>query len=142
MTIREHKRRRLRSVCERIQKEGWKVVLLSELKADESGMGEDEGECVVIRAKKAGIVLRGKALQKWRKDQRRWFGERLEAVEVGEMHLVAAYQPMWGIDEAGMERYRRDLESQVAIGRNARLVIGGDFNASVGMNAGRPGVCI
>ena len=55
------------------------------------------------------------------------------AVEVGEVYLGAAYQPIRGMDEEGMERYRRDLESQVAIGRNARLVIGGNFNASVGI---------
>ena len=45
------------------------------------------------------------------------------------------------MDEEGMERYRMDLEIQVAIGRNARLVIGGAFNTSVGMNAERPRVC-
>ena len=131
MTMREHKRRRLRRECERIQKEGWEVVLLSELKAEESGMvwmGENEGACVVIHAKKSGIVLRGWALQRWREEgQKRWFGERVVAVEVGGMHLVAAYQPIWGLEEEDMERYRRDRESQVAIGRNARLVIGGDL---------------
>ena len=61
MTMRDHNRKRLRSVCERIQWEEWEVVLLSALKADKNGMvllGEEE-ECVVIRAKKAGIVLRG-----------------------------------------------------------------------------------
>ena len=49
------------------------------------------------------------------------------ALEVGGMHQVAAYQPIWELDEEGMEWYRRNMESQVAIGRNARLVIGGDF---------------
>ena len=44
-------------------------------------MGEDERECGVIHAKKAGIVLRGRALQRWREEgQRRWFGERAIAV--------------------------------------------------------------
>ena len=52
------------------------------------------------------------------------------AVEVRGMHLVAAYQPIWEMGEERMERYRKDLESQVAMGRNgnARLVIGGGFN--------------
>lgn len=35
---REHSRKRLRNVCEKIPREGWVVVLLSELKADKSGM--------------------------------------------------------------------------------------------------------
>ena len=56
------------------------------------------------------------------------------------MHLEVAYQPLWGIDEEGMERYRVNLESRVAIGKNARLVIGGDFSASARVNAKRPGV--
>ena len=63
------------------------------------------------------------------------------AVEVRGMHLAAAYQPIWKMDEEGMDRYRRDLESQVAIRKNLRFVIEGDFNASMGMNAERPGVC-
>ena len=40
-----------------------------------------------------------------------------------------------------MKRCRRDLESQVSKGRNARLVIGGYFNAIVGINKERPGMC-
>ena len=47
---------------------------------------------------------------------------------------MAAYQRKWGMNEGGMERYRRDLESQVAIGRTTRLVIRGNFNDSVGVN--------
>ena len=81
----------------------------------------------------------GDCVQRWREEgQKRWFEERV--VEAGEMHQVSAYQPIWGMDEEGMERYRRDLKSQVAIRRNARLVIEGDFNASVGMNAKHLGV--
>ena len=57
------------------------------------------------------------------------------------MHMGATYQTIWAMDEEEMERYRKDLESQVAIGRNARLVIGGDFNASAGMNAWHLWVC-
>lgn len=36
MTMREHNKKRVRSVCERVQKEEWMGVLLSELKADKS----------------------------------------------------------------------------------------------------------
>ena len=45
------------------------------------------------------------------------------------------------LDEESMGRYRRDLESQVAIGMNVRLVIGCEFNTSVGVNAKRASVC-
>ena len=37
-----------------------------------------------------------------------------------------------------MESYRRDLEIKVAIGRNARLVVGNNFKVSVGVNGECP----
>ena len=57
------------------------------------------------------------------------------------MVAVEMNQLVWGMVKKGMERYRGDLESQVSIGKNARVVIGGDFNASVRVTAKRPGVC-
>ena len=47
-----------------------------------------------------------------------------------------------GADEGGIEKFRRDMERQIAMGRNLRLVMErGDFNASVGSGGGRRGVC-
>ena len=75
-------------------------------------------------------------------------GERLETVEkrvtavaVGGVRLVAVYQPVWMTDEVGLERCRRDLESQLSMCRNERLLIGGDSNANVGRGSARNGVC-
>ena len=74
---------------------------------------EEEEECVVVHAKKAGFVLREGTLQRWKEEgQKRWFGERVVAVKVRGRHLVAAYQPIWGMNEEGMERYRRNLASR------------------------------
>ena len=65
--------------CMREDIKGRMEVVLSELTADEIGMvwmEENEGECVVIYAKKAGIVLRGWALQMWGEEgQKRWSEE-------------------------------------------------------------------
>ena len=58
MTMTEHNRRRLRSVCDIIQKEGWDLVLLSELKADESGMVW-MGELTELKADESGMVWMG-----------------------------------------------------------------------------------
>ena len=44
-------------------------------------------------------------------------------------------------DEQGLERCRRDVESQIGMCRNERLVIGGDWNANVGRGNEREGVC-
>jgi hypothetical protein len=145
LSMREHNRRRLRRVCERVVKEKWEIVLLTELSADESGvvwLGEHEEECAIVHAKKSGVLLRGGALRRWIEEgQQKWFGERVTAVVFGGVRMVSVYQPIWGMDEEGMERYKRELESQVAIGGKERLVIGGDFNASVGKNVNRVGVC-
>ena len=43
----------------------------------------------------------------------------------GGLILVSVYQPIWGADGEGMERCRRDMERQVAMGNRERIVIGG-----------------
>ena len=68
LSVRETNRRRLRSVAERVRQERWERVLLTELRADEEGvvwLGEDEERVVLIHGKKAGVMLRGEALEKW-----------------------------------------------------------------------------
>ena len=129
LSVRETNRRRLRSVAERVRQERWERVLLTELRADEEGvvwLGEDEERVVLIHGKKAGVMLRGEALEKWVEGgQQKWFGERVVAVVVGGLRLVSVYQPSWGADGEGMERCRRDMERQVAMGNRERIVIGG-----------------
>ena len=100
LIVRETNRRRLRSVAERVRQERWEMVLLTELRADEEGvvcLGEDEESVVLIHGKKAGVMLRGEALEKWVEGgQQKWFGERVVAVVVGGFRLVSVYQPSWG----------------------------------------------
>ena len=45
-------------------------------------------------------------------------------VSVGGVRLVAVYQPVWMTDEVGLKSCRRDLESQLSMCRNERLLIG------------------
>ena len=132
----------VRSVAERVRQEGWEMVLLTELKADEwFGWGKTiEERVVLILGKKAGVMLRGEPLEKSVEGgQQKWFGERVVAVVVGGLRLVSVYQPSWGADGEGMERCRRDMERQVAIGNREKIVIGGDFNASIGRGGDRRG---
>ena len=51
------------------------------------------------------------------------------------------YQPIWGTDEGALEGCRGEMERQVEMGGSEKLVIGGDFNASVGRNQFSEGVC-
>ena len=145
VSMREENRRRLRRVCERIEREGWEIVLAQEISAVGNGivwLGEGENRVAVIHSVRAGIILRGSCLARWiREGQKAWYYDRVVAVTIGRMRLVSAYQPIWGSDGEALERFRRDLESQLGMGRREKLVIGGDFNANVGRNRrGRDGV--
>ena len=105
-------------------------------------MGENEHRTDLVHGRKAGVLLRGTALLRWIEDgQQKWIYERVTAVSVRGVRLVAVYQPVWMTDEVGLERCRRDLESQLSMCRNERLLIGGDWNANVGRGSARNGVC-
>ena len=55
-------------MAERVRQEKWEMVQLTELRADEDGvvwLGEGEERVVLIHGKKAGVMLRGEALEKW-----------------------------------------------------------------------------
>ena len=100
VSMREENRRRLRRVCERIEREGWEIVLVQEISAVGNGivwLGEGENRVVVIHSLRAGIILRGSSLDRWiREGQKVWYYDRVVAVTIGRMRLVSAYQPIWG----------------------------------------------
>ena len=87
LSVRETNRRRLRRVAERVIREKWEVVLMTEIRADEEGvvwMVEDEERVALVHGRKAGIMLRGAALEEWiegdnrdgwEKELRRWWWE-------------------------------------------------------------------
>ena len=73
--------------------------------------------------------------------QQKWYNERVTTVVLGGMRLMAVYQPSIGMDEMAAEVMREEVERQMRMSRNERVIIGGDFNANVGRNEERPGVC-
>ena len=145
MSVRANNRDRMRRVLDKIVREGWEIVCLTEIRAECEGvvwLGEEDSRVVMIHGKKSGIVLRGNAMEKWVDEgQKKWMNERVTAVVLGGMRIVSAYQPIWGTDERGMSEYRNDLENQLAMSGRERLIIGGDFNANVGRGNERRGVC-
>ena len=145
LSMREHNRDRLRRILDEIGRQGWEIVLMTEIRADEKGvvwLGGDEERVAVIHSERAAIVLRGQALEEWiGEGQRKWLEERVVTVVLGGMRLVSVYQPIWGTDEGALEGCRGEMERQVEMGGREKLVIGGDFNASVGRNQFRQGVC-
>ena len=116
----------MKRVCEKVEKEGWKIVLFTELTAAGDGvvwLREGGNKFAVIHSARAGILLRGDSLNKWIEDgSQKWFDERVVTVVLGGMRLVSTYQPIWGSDEVAMDRLRRDLESQLGMGGREKLV--------------------
>ena len=66
MSVRENNRNRMRRVVDRIAREGWEVVCMTELRAESEGvvwLGEDECKVAVVHGRKSGVLLRGGALK-------------------------------------------------------------------------------
>ena len=90
-------------------------------------MGENEHSLALVHGRKTGVLLRRTALLRWIEEgQQKWIYERVTAVSVGRVRLVAVCQLVLMADEVGLECCRRDLENQLSMCRNEKLLIGGD----------------
>ena len=61
-------KRKARAVAEYARKQGWDVVLLTELNAEGEGvvwMGDEDHRVVLVHSKKAGVLLRGDMMKAW-----------------------------------------------------------------------------
>ena len=120
------------------------MVLLTDLRADEEGvvwLGEDEERVVLIHGKKAGVMLRGEALEKWVEGgQQKWFGKRVVAVVVGGLRLVSVYQPSWGRMGKAWKDVDGTWKGRWQWGTGKGLLLG-DFNASIGRGGEKKGIC-
>ena len=62
VALREQNRNRLRRVVGFIERNGWEVVLMTKMKAEERSiiwLGEDEKRVAIIHSERAAVVLRG-----------------------------------------------------------------------------------
>ena len=107
VSLREQNRGRLRRVAEWVEQRGWEVVLVTELFGEGViCMGENEHRTALVHGRKAGVLLRGTALLRWIEEgQQKWIYERVTAVSVGGVRLVAVHQPVWMTDEVGLDTY-------------------------------------
>ena len=116
-------------------REGLEVVLVSELKAEEEGvvwMGDEESEVVLIDSGRAGVCIEG---GDWkgglRRGSRSGLGKGGGGGEVGGSFTSPVREEMI------MWMWKKDVERWIEMGADNRLVIGGDFNDSVGRNSER-----
>ena len=145
LSLRENNRRRLRRTIAYIERRKWDITLLTEIRAESRGMlwfGEEESETAVIHSEKTAVVLRGEEMRRWREErQRRRFSERSTTVKIGNMKIMAVYQPLWSNGREGVERYREEIEEELAgSSREEVLIIGGDHNAQIGRGEEMEGV--
>ena len=120
-----------------IAKSEVELVLFSEMNEETPGIKwfkSKEFYGVLVHGKCSGVLLRDLWAVNWR-DQgcQRECGKRSTSVCVDGTKLIALYQPLWNSDPEVFKEYREELSSQLQT-RKARdiLVIGGDFNATVG----------
>ena len=119
------------------EKVGKKITLLTEIRAESRGIlwfGEEESETAGIHSEKTAVVLRGEEMRRWREErQRRRYLERSTTVKIGNMKIMAVYQPLWSNGREGVERYREEIEEELAgSSREEVLILGGDHNAQIG----------
>ena len=111
-------------------KNGADIVLFSELMEQEQGMKwikSKEVYGVLVHGKRSGVLLLGAWATRWREEGNiRKCGNRCTMVEVGEMRMIAVYQPLWNEDKLEFGAYREETnEAILGCGRNKKLIVGG-----------------
>ena len=107
-------------------------------------MGEGDNLTAIVYTEKAAILLRDRTLKAWcQEGQMTKCFERSIAVKFKGMVLISTYLPVYtGGNEEEIEMAKGDLRELTKwAAREDILLIGGDFNAHVGGNEDRPGVC-
>ena len=149
LSMRPNNRRRLREVANWCMIRKWRIVLISEIIADNAGvihLGEGKRQTVIVHGKKAAIMLSREWAIRWQREgEIKEWGDRVVSVRIGDLVLMAAYQPLWKYGNMQIEQYRQELEEKLQrTRRDDIIIIGGDHNSSVGPREGenwQPGVC-
>ena len=128
-----------------IKRRKWDITLLTEIRAESRGIlwfGEEESETAVINSEKTAVVLRGEEMRRWREErQRRRYSERSTTVKIGNMKIMAVYQPLWSNGREGVERYREEIEEELAgSSREEVLILSGDHNSQIGRGKEMEGI--
>ena len=124
ISTRDQNRSGLRKAVEHARQQNWKAVMISEIRSDQEGiisLGDIPNQAVVINSQK--------------------FSERVTAVQIGRLRLIATYQPLWSKGPEENEKFRKDLENELArTPKESAPILRGDWNAQVGRGSQRQGI--
>ena len=107
-------------------------------------LGEGENLTAVTYSEKAAILLRGRALRSWNdKGQPTKRNKRSISVKSMGFSMTSTYQLVYnGKNEEEIEEAKEHLKDHTIWSKKGEtLMIGGDFNAHIGKDEGRPGIC-
>ena len=142
VAVRQQNRERLRRALSYAGGKGWDILLITEIRSESEGviwLGEGDGQTAVIHSSHCGIALLRRPLQQWCEGNKRMdLGKRVTTVQLGNLHLISAYQPHSGHPPQAIETFRSEMERAISrCPREATLIIGGDFNSHNGRDYGR-----
>ena len=111
VSLRANRMERMRRACQCIQRRGWEVTLLTEVRSEAfrtMWLGDETSRMAVVHSKTTGIAIQGKALRSWVQDgQRVEHGKRTTTIIMEQMRIISGYQPLWSNGEERIEDFRR-----------------------------------
>ena len=69
LSLRESNRERLMRVLDRLRRNDWEIVCMTELRAESSGvlwLGEGNDGVAIVHSPRVAVVMRGEALRLWK----------------------------------------------------------------------------
>ena len=130
-------------------KEDWDLILLSEIRAENSGVKwfgsvNEDNLVAIVYSERAAILLRKDLLKLWTNGgMQKLQNERCVSVRIQDVVFTATYQPVYLHDNMDkIAQAKAELRQHYEWSRSFEIpVIGGDFNAHVGSDESKQGIC-
>ena len=138
MPVQGHDLSKLESLVEIAKRRRWQAVLVADLHSDAASV-MDLNSWILVHSRRTGVLLSPPLARQWRQEGSRSHHAPLGSrVFVGHFCLYAVYAPHSGLPaerESFLDTLAVDIRQVPA---SSKLVLGGDFNADLGANAGMP----
>ncbi|XP_075264195.1 uncharacterized protein LOC142356111 [Convolutriloba macropyga] len=128
------RKNRFMEILKVIAENNVEVVMLSEMLEQYPGIKwvkSRELYGVLVHGKRSGVFLKGEWAVKWKQQGcKKTLGDRNTAVDVDGNRFVSTYKPLWNGDSDELLDYKEEL--QAMLHWKGKIIVGGDFNSSVG----------